>query len=285
MWKSFLQAHAVAFSVLALLACGGKKPGPARPPVEALDDGLKPASLAAELGKLGGGHVHGVATFRVGLAGAGKPSDGSKPASPEQVSTTTDVWVDRQGNFRILEANDQDQGREIVRVGGEIGVALRYGKMIRRPAQDADSVRYLGEALGAPWAAWEIVRGQVEVQGSESDFRLRLGARRAGPTAPPAEGLRKWRDSVVLKTLEGQASLGPDGLRSFACKASYQATRDGAPIEGELAVSMAVEDAGKTAAVVFPPSEQLRTRQRTVVEERALLGGVSASAAWGSKKN
>lgn len=285
MWMYSLQAHIAIASVVALVACGGKKSPALRPPAQVLDGALQPSSLADGLRKLGGGHIHGVATFRVGLAGGPRPADGSKPASPEQVSTTTDVWMDRQGNFRILEVNDQDGGREIVRVGGEIGVALRYGKMVRRAAQDAESARYLDEALGGPWAAWEIVRRQAQVEGSGSDYRLRLGARPvAKPSAAP-EGLRKWRDSIVLQSLEGQASLTPEGLRSFACKASYQARRDDAAIEGAVAVSIAVDDIGKAAPVVIPPSETLRTRQRTALEEKALLGGVSASAGWGSKKN
>jgi hypothetical protein len=285
MWMFPSKARTAIVFAFALVACSGKKAGTARPPVEILDGALLPATFAAELRKLGGAHVHGVATFRVGLAGAPKPTDGSKPASPDQITTTTDVWMDRRGDFRILEVNDQDGGREIVRVGSEIGVALRYGKMIRRAVLEVESDRYLGEALGAPWAAWEIVRRQVEVEGGEGDFRLRFGTRPASLPASPAEGLRKWRNSVVVKTLEGQVSLQAGGLRSFTCKASYQATRDGVAVEGEVAVSMTVDEIGKTGPVVLPPSEPLRTRQRTALEEKALLGGVTASAAWGSKKN
>jgi hypothetical protein len=176
-----------------------------------------------------------------------------------------------------------------VRVGSEIAVALRYGKMIRRAAQDSESARYLSEALGGPSAAWGIARRQVEAEGGPVDYRLRFRAQRASLPAgfPPAQGLRGWRDSVVLKALEGQVSLQPDGLalRSFACKTSYQAMRDGVAVEGDVAVSLTVDEVGKTAAVVLPPSESLRTRQRTVLEERALLGGIAASAAWGSKKD
>jgi hypothetical protein len=287
MWFPVSQARLAFILALALAACGGKKTAARRAPAELLDHALSPATLAAELRKSGGGHVHAVATFRVRPAGAAEPTEGSKPASPEQVTTTTDLWMDREGDFRLLEVNDQDGGREIVRVGGEVAVALRYGKMLRRAAQDSESTRLLGEALGAPWAAWEIVRRQVEVEGGTNDYRLRFGDRRISLPAifPPAEGLRKWRDSVTLKTLEGQVSLDSGGLRSFDCQTSYQAVRDGVPIDGEVAVRLAVDEVGKTAAVVLPPSESLEARQRTVLEERALLGGIAASAAWGSRKN
>jgi hypothetical protein len=289
MWIPSSPARSAVILALAFAACSGRKTAARRAPAEILDSALGPATLAAELRKLGGGHVHAVATFRVSLSGAAKPADGSKPASPEQVSTTTDLWMDRKGDFRLLEVNDQDGGREVVRVGGEVAVALRYGKMVRRAAQDSESARHLREALGAPWAAWEIVRTQVEVEGGPDDYRLRFGARRADlpPVFAPAEGLRKWRDSVAVKTLEGQVSLERGGvaLRSFTCNASYQAVRDGVAIEGAVSVSMTIDEVGKTAAVALPPSEAVKTRQRTVLEEKALLGGVTASAAWGNKKD
>jgi hypothetical protein len=289
MWMSLPKLGSAGILALAFAACSGKKTSAERPPLEILDTALAPATFAAELRKLGGGHVHATTTLRVDLAVAPKPAEGSNPASPDQVTTTTDLWMDRRGDFRLLEVNDQDGGREIVRVGSEIAVALRYGKMIRRAAQDSENARYLGEALGGPWAAWEVARRQVEVEGGPVDYRLRFRARRDGLPAgfPPVEGLRKWRDSVVLKTLEGQVSLQPDGLalRSFACKTSYRAMRDGVAIEGDVTVSLSVDEVGKTAAVVLPPSDSLRTRQRTVLEERALLGGIAASAGWDSTKN
>jgi hypothetical protein len=282
-------SNAIMVLLLALAGCGGKKAAVSRAPLETLDDALSPATAAAELRKLGGAHVHATTTFRVDLARSDRPSDGSKPSSPSSVTTTTDLWLDKQGNFRLLEVNDQDGGREIVRVAGEIAVALRYGKMVRRAAQDVESTRYLGEAMGAPWAAWETVRRQVEVEGGPTDFRLRFRPHKAAlpPGFPAATGLRKWRDSVALTTLEGQATLQSSGkaLVAFACKTSFEATRDGAPIEGDIAVSVAVDEIGKTATVVLPQSETLRAHQRTVLEEKALLGGIAASAGSANRRS
>ena len=286
MWMPIQKALVATALVAALAGCGGKGAAAVRAPVETLDDALSPARLAAELRKQGGGHVHATATFYVDLAGSRAVA--GKPASPPTVTTTTDLWLDKHGNFRLLEVNDQDGGREIVRVGADIAVALRYGKMIRRAAQDAESARTLAEALGAPWAAWEIVRRQIEVEGSAGGYRFRLGTQRGNlPIGFAAtEGLRKWRDSVVVKSLEGQATLqsGGKALLAFACQAAYQATRDGVAVEGNVAVSMSVDQLGKTAEVVLPPSEILHTRQRTVLEERALLGGIGASAWPAGKK-
>jgi hypothetical protein len=269
----------------ALAGCGAKQSLATRSPIETLDEATSPASFAAGLHKLGGGHVHATTTVQVDTAVA-HAADGTKPASPATVTTTTDLWLDKHGNYLLVEENDQDGGRIVARVGGEIGVALRYGKMIRRPGTTAESTRYLAEALGAPWSAWEVVRRQVEVEGSKANYRFRLGNRRAALPAgfPAAEGLRKWRDSVVVKSLEGQATLDPSerALVGFNCKAAYAATRDGVAIAGSIVVSLAVAELGTTADVVLPTSEPLQTRQRTILEEKALLGGLSAAAKKGS---
>ena len=287
---SFRSLAAPVLVVVAIAGCRRTKATAELPPVEVLDRALAPASLAAVLRKSGGGHYHATALFRVEPAGKAAADDGAKPASPAAITTTTDLWMDKLGNFRLSESNDQDGGREIVRVGGEVAVALRYGKMIRRPAQDAENARFLTEALGAPWAAWETVRRQVEAEQSDrADYRLKLGGRLAELPAgfPPPEGLRKWRESVLVKALDGQTTLagGGDSLPlAFTCKANFQGLRDGVAIAGEIAVVATLEDVGKVAAIAMPEADTLHPRQRTVLEERALLGGLGASIAAPAKK-
>lgn len=285
MWTPLRKAPVTLVFAAALSGCGAKQSAVSRSPIETLDEATSPAKFAAGLQALGGGHVHATTTFQVDTAVA-HAADGTKPASPATVTTTTDLWLDKHGNYLLVEENDQDGGRIVARVGGEIGVALRYGKMIRRPATNAESMRYLTEALGPPWSAWEIVRRQVEVEGGKANYRFRLGKRRGDLPAgfPAAEGLRKWRDSAVVKSLEGQATLDPSerALVGFSCKAAYEATRDGLAIAGSIAVSLSVAELGTTADVVLPTSELLQTRQRTILEEKALLGGISAAAKKGS---
>lgn len=288
-----LRKAALATIVAAGLA-GCRSPGATvrRSPLETLDDALEPGRLAALLRKQGGAHVHASAAFHVDLA----HSASGTPASPPTITTTTDLWLDKKGNFRLQELNDQDGGRDIARVDNELAVALRYGKTVRRPAQDAESTRYLAEAVGAPWSCWEIVRRQVEVQAASAQpdtYTFHLGSRKVAPPLgfAPAEGLRAWRASVTVKSIEGQVTLAPGSHLplAFTCLADYQATRDaetgktgetGEIIEGNVAVTLAVDELGKTADVVMPESEPLQARQRTILEERALLGGIrSASSA------
>jgi hypothetical protein len=274
----------LAAFVVAVVGCGQKKTAATRSGLGTLDSALAPAGFSAALRKAGGGHLHATTTFHIDSSGKTDPGDGAKPASPSAVTTTTDLWMDKQGNFRLVEGNDLDGGREIVRVGGEVAVALRYGKMIRRAAQDSENVRFVAEALGAPFTAWEIVRRQVEVdEAGQGAYRLRLGNRLADLPAgfPAAEGLRKWRDTVDVKTLEGQATLdiGSHLPLAFVCKTAFQAVRDQLAIAGDVTVSATVEQVGGVAEIAMPEAEPLRLRQRTILEEKALLGNLGAVSA------
>jgi hypothetical protein len=274
------RALAALAAVAAAVSCGRTKPQAALAPDQVLDQALFPSTLAANLRAAGGGHFH--ATTRLHADVASTPDDGAKPAAPAAVTTTTDLWVDRQGNFRLVEENDQDGGREIVRVGSEVAVALRYGKLIRRPARDNESERWLAEALGGPWTAWELVRRQVTFENADGGVRLGRRERAAALPAgfPPAQGLRKWRDSAQVTALAGQARLDAGGKLplAFACKAGFRATRDQVPITGEVAVDATLADIGQVTRIAMPDAGTLPTRQRTVLEERALLGGLPAAA-------
>jgi hypothetical protein len=243
-----------------------------------LDATLSPATFAANLRAAGGGHFRATTRLRADVAGKAVTDEGSQPASPAEVTTTTELWVDQQGDFRLREENDQDGGREVVRVGGEVAVALRYGKMMRRPERDVENERFLAEALGGPWAAWELVRRQVAIEDAGGGLRLGLAERVVPLPAgfPPPQGLRKWRDSAQIKSLTGQATLDAGGKLplTFACKAAFTAMRDDMPIAGEIEVNATLADVGKVAQVAMPDAGTLPVRQRTVLEERALLGGL-----------
>ena len=253
----------------ALLGCGRGKHDRALPPEQELQAAVQPAALLASLRHLSGAHFHATAMFRVSPAGA------HEAGSREAITTTTDLWIDKQGNFRISESNDQDDGREVVRVGSELGVAIRYGKMIRRAAQDPEPQRFLEEAVGQPFAAWDTVKRFVEIASAGGHaFQLRRRAN-PGPASSAGTALRKWRETVEVQTLAGEARLDASGgLQTLSISARFRALRDATPIEGELAVTASVDQAGTVAAVTMPAAETLPARQRTILEERALLSGL-----------
>jgi hypothetical protein len=266
--RVFSRQPTVALLLLAAWpGCGRGKHAEIQPADQSLDAAVQPTALVSALRRLGGAHFHATASFRVSAAGG--PDAGSRDA----VTTTTDLWIDKQGNFRLSETNDQDGGREVVRVGSELAVALRYGKVIRRPAQDPEPQRFLEEAVGAPSAAWDTVRRSLEVvPAATRAFRLSKAAQ-TSPAPAAATALRKWRETVEVQTLVGDARLDASGgLQAFSLSARFQAVRDGIPIEGEIAVAAVVDEV--TTPVTMPAAEPLQARQRTILEERALLGGL-----------
>jgi hypothetical protein len=246
-------------------------------------EALRPAFFAAALGRLGGGHLHATARFGAGPDG---PSDG--------VTTTTDLWLDRQGSYRLVELNDRDGGREVIRTGRELAVALRYGKMIRRPAEEPEPTRLLEEALGAPEAAWEVVAPAATVAraGSETIGGARattyvLGlapagasaARPANPTGARPTGLRAWRGTVSVSALAGGVAIddATGAVMRADIKASFTLTQEGRPLRGEAEVHAALSDVGAVAPIERPVAEDLALRQRLIPEQKELLGGLPST--------
>jgi hypothetical protein len=274
--------------LLALLVPLTAAPGCSRGPdaetrrqTASLAEALRPAYFAEALRRAGGGHYHGTARFAAGLGG---PKDA--------VTTTTDVWVDRARNFRVSELNDRDGGRDVALVGRELFVALRYGKMIRRVAEEPEPTKLLEEALGAPWAAWEVVQPYAAIQRGDAqsvggrpatEYKLsRAAARTDDPAAqPPATGLRAWRAGVVVSELAGRALVddATGALVQVDLAAKFTTKREGRELQGAAEVHGTLADVAKTAEIQRPAYEDPALRQRIVPEQRELLGGLPSTRA------
>jgi hypothetical protein len=269
---------ALAAPIVALVALGaggcGKQGAPPPPRQASLADAVRPAFLSEALRKLGGAHYHATLKYLVGRPGA----------VPQAITTTTDVWLDRTGNWRLREGNDRDGGREVVLYGRELAVALRYGRMIRRVAEEPEPTRLLEEGLGAPWAAYELCAARLEsavgpVEGGHAHgYTLALGTGAAAPAARlPLAGLRAWRGAAVVDTLSGRAVVddASGALVGFDLTAAFEAKGESGPEQGTVEVHAAVTDAGATPSIERPPAEELSLRQRTVPEARELLQGLA----------
>jgi len=268
--------------------CGGrgKSGGEALARLTPLDEALRPDVFGRAIRRLGGAHFHGTARFAVGAA----------------VTTTTDVWMDRSGNYRLRELNDQDGGRDVVVSGRELGVALRYGKMIRRVAEEPEPTRLLEEALGAPWAAFELSASAARVTKKAGELVAgakatvyELGLDKAGEPvvltpsrdghgARPALGLRGWRKDAAIQSLTGRvvvddvtgAVVRSDFSFAFAAKA------EGGPVAGNVDVHSELSDVAAVAPIPRPEGpgvEELAMRQRLVPEQRGLLRGLPQAPA------
>lgn len=267
-----MQRLAVAtFVALSCAACGGPSAPAQRPAPDTLESALQPAHAVAALKQLGGAHFRGTSRFRLSANG---------DTTAQALSTTTDVWIDRSGHYRLVENNDQDGGREVMLFGRELAVALKYGKMIRRPAQEPEPTRLLEEALGAPWAAWETVRREAAVEATGAPGLYRISKRaEAAPPPGPATPLRQWRDTVAVQALSGEARLDPKtgALLGFKLATRFTARRGKLPLAGEITVETQIDGVGRTPAINRPVTEELTARQRTILEEKALLGDLGGA--------
>jgi hypothetical protein len=246
--------------------------------VAVLADALRPDAFAAALKRIGGAHFHATARFAAGPAGG----------APNVVTTTTDVWVDRTGNYRFREQNDRDGGREVVLHGRELAVALRYGKMIRRVAEEPEPSRLLEEALGAPFAVFDLVarRARVAQAGNElvggaraTVFELQPGEGAAEP-GPSQEGLRKWRNKASIEGLSGRVVV--DDATGALVRSDLRAkfsTAEPKPVEGTVEVHTVLTEVASTPAIEKPSAEDLAMRQRTLPEQRELLRGLGQARA------
>jgi hypothetical protein len=255
--------------------CARDRDADARHQGTTLAEALRPAFFAEALRRAGGGHYHGTARFS---AAAGTADDG--------VTTTTDVWVDGARSYRVVETNDRDGGREVVLVGRELFVALRYGKMIHRVAEEPEPTRVLEDALGAPWAAWELAAPWASITttpGGAKTVESRISramARTEDPaTDATATGLRAWRAAAVVTALDGRGIVddAKGTLSQVELMVKFTTKRDGRDLAGQLEVRGALTDVGNVPAIARPPSEELALRQRTVSEQRELLAGLPAT--------
>jgi hypothetical protein len=240
----------------------------------ALADALRPDAFAAAMKRIGGAHFHGSSRFTVG------PSGGT----PNVVTTTTDVWIDKPGNYRFREQNDHDGGREVVLYGRELSVALRYGKMIRRIAEEPEPSRLLEEALGAPFAVFDLVarKARVAPAGNEMVGGARATVYELQPSegstkerAPGLDGLRKWRNTASIDSLQGRIVVDDATGALVRCDLTAKfASAEPKPVVGTVDVHTMLTDIATTAPIEKPPAEDLAMRQRTLPEQRELLRGL-----------
>jgi hypothetical protein len=277
---------ASAALLLAAAGCRGRADTDGAVKTATVAEALQPSFLAAALRRVGGAHLHATSRFAAGPGGG---------AQPDAVTTTTDVWLDRQGNYRFTELNDRDGGREVVRTGRELAVALRYGKMIRRPAEEPEPTRLLEEALGAPWAAWQVVAPVAAVEPARTELRggakataykLALAAGTAGAKMTTTGGgtprlgpLQAWRSTVSVDSLAGRVVIddATGAVMQADLTAAFALTEEGRPLKGELEVHAALSDVASTPAVERPAAEDLALRQRIVPEQKELLSGLPST--------
>jgi hypothetical protein len=270
---------------LTTAGCREQKRGVLTPPGVAVDAALQPAHFAAGLRKLGRSHLRGTARFEGGIDGG----------ATDAITTDEDIWTDDAGNWRLVDLNDKDGGREVVLHGRELAIALRYGKMIRRPAEDPEPMHLLQEGVGAPFAAWDLLRDAATVDdfGEETRAGRKVHVykltKTQNPPPPAAEkrpgdepnDRRTWRHALMAGSVEGTVAIDmATGVPLVAeLRGTYTMRRGATPMHGAVSVRTSIEEIGQSPAIAEPEAENLGPRQRTVPDERALLGGLPRAPA------
>ncbi|HEY4184500.1 MAG TPA: hypothetical protein VGP07_05490 [Polyangia bacterium] len=267
----------------AVPACRQKR-GVLTPPGVAVDEALQSHRFAEGFRKLGRSHLRSTVHFAVGIDGG----------ATDNVTTETDVWMDDKGNWRLVDLNDKDGGREVVLHGRELAIALRYGRMIRRPAEDPEPLRLLAQGVGGPFAAWDLLRDVATIDDFGGDthggrkvhvFKLTKAPHPPAP-APIADGgdRQAWRRTVVAEKVEGTVMIDEQlGIPLLAeIHATYTMRRGegaGTPMHGVVDARTSIEEIGSSPEIAEPEAEDLAPRQRTIPDERAMLGGLPRAPA------
>ena len=182
--------------------------------------------------------------------------------------------------------------------GEEIAVKLRYGKLIKRSGRGAEATEILEQALGGPWAAWELFASSSAFTAAPAaadgtiTVTLAPGASNTADKAQSprrlADGLSGWRKTAVPKDVKGSlrylpgAKNLPATLVAAEISGSFSADVKNAAgshkVQGQVQIQLHTSGIGQTAALPIPEdAEQAWARQRTILEERALLGEAPAA--------
>jgi hypothetical protein len=157
--------------------------------------------------------------------------------------------------------------------------------MIRRVAEEPEPSRLLEEALGAPFAVFDLVARQARV--ARAGAELVGGARATVFELQPGDGtvdrktpgeqqaLRKWRNSATISGLQGRVVIDDATGALLRCDLTAKfATAEPKPVEGTVDVHTVLTEVASTPAIERPPAEDLAMRQRTLPEQKELLRGL-----------
>ncbi|MCA9680076.1 MAG: hypothetical protein H6708_17290 [Kofleriaceae bacterium] len=210
----------------------------------------------------------------------------------DSLSDDTILEVAADGQFHGKLDNSADYGREIIFTGGELYLRPRYARWHRRlPTEPGEPAHLRDELYAVLGDYFDLVGHAAEV----SDKGAATVAGRAGrkveiklapsPGKPPRQALtqRKWRESVTVTALAGEAVLDAD--HGFPLSAHVTAelgfVRDGRSFTMALEVTHELADFGAAIAIAPPPADETvdtPMRLREVDERDALLEGIAPPA-------
>ena len=178
--------------------------------------------------------------------------------------------------------------------------------MIRRVAQDPEPQRLLEEAVGGPWAGWQVAAAFANIEHHPVDlgaghkgeeYNVSKSGRRNRKVASPVQrGMKDWRNTATVLELSGRMTV--DATSGALLKSDlvvvFAARRPSDPedspiaprsepeaIVGTVESQTTLEQAGNTAPIPRPAAEDLAVRQRIVPEQKDLLSGLTPARGTG----
>jgi hypothetical protein len=195
--------------LLVCLGCAEPPPAPAAPeaagPLAATHDDL--------CRRIGGHRM--LAHSRIGM------SDGR-----ELIEDWT-LLADGRGNFRLEHTNNQELGKEAVFLDGVLYTRHRFGTFLDRGAERGEAKKLRDEAWGVLGAYLDLLQPWLEVRREDDRLRLKKAARRKAGPRDTDRPERRWRDTVVARSLEGWVLLDGDVPTDAELHARYSFTKDG----------------------------------------------------------
>jgi len=230
---------------------------------------LKPADLAKALLQAGPLTITSETVLETETAGDASQS----------VVTNAEIRIDNQGNIHLFEENSLDGGREIYAVDDAMAVALRYGKLIERKRDEQWLETILAEAVGGPWAAWEVMRGQTVTTHDSKSHTVTIGfaeASNGSKNSKSAKNSKPTEEPTEEPSPEPSAPATTANSASTTARPSLRAWRDTIQLEqatGRITVS------DPTGASKTPPalaSAELEARFRASHSETVVQGHIRA---------
>lgn len=210
----------------------------------------------------------------------------------EQLSDETLLEVSGDGEYHAKYDNSRDYGREVIFQGGQLFLRPRYAKWHRRAPNDEHEALAIREQMYAVLGDYfDVVDHAAEVTDKGTARAADRDGRRVeiklapSPRKPPPERLtqRKWRETVTVQELTGDAVLDAEGAFPLEARlsAKFVFVRDGRTFTQTIEVGHAISGVGQPVALATPPAEETVTtpeRSRDVDERDALLEGMAPPA-------
>ena len=207
----------------------------------------------------------------------------------ESLSDETVIELAADGEYHAKYDNSADYGREVLWQGGALFLRPRYAKWHRRPPTDDGEPEQLRDEIYAVAGDYfELVAHAAEVTDKGAAQAAGRDGRRVeiklspSPEKPAAQPLtqRKWRESVTVQELEGDAVLDAESAIPLQVRFKTRLTfsRDGRTFAMTLEVGQEIAGIGQAVALVTPPPEEVVAtpeRSRETDERDELLDGIA----------